>query len=37
MASAIVFALFYGLTPLVVVAVAYYVLLRERSEESEAE
>lgn len=33
MASALVFALFYGLTPLVVVVAAYLVLLRERSED----
>lgn len=32
MTSALVFALFYGLTPLVVVVIAYLVLQGERSE-----
>lgn len=31
MTSALIFTLFYGLTPLVVVVIAYYILRRERS------
>lgn len=33
MGSALVFSLFYGLTPLVVTVIAYFVLAREGSEE----
>lgn len=33
MTSALIFALFYGLTPLVVVVIAYFVLRRDYSRE----